>query len=126
MLCKNPYMIRGMACPCNKCMPCRFNRRRLWTHRILLETMKLTDSCFLTLTYDDAHLPAGGTLVPGDGQLFLKRLRKAIFPLQLRYFFVGEYGDTSNRPQYHAALFGIPSSFTEIVQKAWGKGHVML
>jgi hypothetical protein len=126
MLCKNPYMVNGMACPCTKCMPCRFNRRRMWTHRILLETMKHSDTCFLTLTYDDQHLPSGGSLVPRDIQLFIKRLRKAIHPIKLRYFFVGEYGDNSSRPHYHAALFGISPLFAKIVQETWNKGHVML
>ncbi|QXP07965.1 MAG: replication initiator protein [Arizlama microvirus] len=119
-------MINGMACPCTKCMPCRFNRRRTWTHRMLLETMKHEHSTFLTLTYDDVYLPSGGTLVPRDVQLFIKRLRKAIYPIQIRYFFVGEYGDQTNRPHYHAALFGIHAGFTEIVKKAWPYGHVML
>lgn len=126
MLCKDPYIINGMACPCTKCMPCRFNRRRLWTHRMMLETMKHSECCFLTLTYDDDHLPSGGTLVPRDVQLFLKRLRKAVAPLVIRYFFVGEYGDKTQRPHYHAAIFGIGTGFTKLVEKAWGLGHCML
>lgn len=126
MLCKGPYAIRGMLVPCTRCLPCRFNRRRMWTFRMVLETLKHGDSSFLTLTYDDNHLPAGGTLVPRDAQLFIKRLRKALDPIKIRYFLVGEYGDTSNRPHYHAALFGVPLSADKIVQEAWGKGHVML
>lgn len=126
MLCKSPYIIHGMACPCTKCMPCRFNRRRFWTNRIVLESMMHGDSSFLTLTYDDVHLPSGGTLVPRDVQLFLKRLRKAISPVSLRYYFVGEYGDQTQRPHYHAALFGIGIGYSDIVAKAWGRGHSYL
>lgn len=61
-------------------------------------------ACFLTLTYDNDHLPSGGTLVKRDVQLFNKRLRKR---LTYRYYFAGEYGDTTHRPHYHAILFGV-------------------
>lgn len=135
MLCKNPYMLVGkysnnlsasIPCPCGQCMPCRINRRRVWTLRILLESFLHSCNCFLTLTYAPEHIPAGGTLVPRDVQLFLKRLRKVVAPATLRYFFVGEYGDDTERPHYHAALFGISPLSTHIVQEAWGLGHVML
>lgn len=140
MLCKSPYMVGALKpVPCTHCMPCRYNRRRLWQNRLLLESMKHAESCFLTLTYDDKHLPAGGTLVPRDVQLFMKRLRKKIrdediylagdgepWFRKIRYYFVGEYGDNSLRPHYHAALFGVSPFHTQLVQEAWGKGHVML
>lgn len=61
---------------------------------------------WLTLTYDDSHLPAGLSLRHSDVQLFLKRLRKAILPKQIRYFMCGEYGDESSRPHYHLCVFG--------------------
>ena len=62
-------------------------------------------SCFVTLTYDDEHLPVGGTLVYRHFQLFMKRLRKS-FP-KARFFMCGEYGDNTSRPHYHAVLFGV-------------------
>lgn len=122
VLCKKPF--HNFAC--GQCNPCRFNRRRLWSHRMMLESLKHAENSFLTLTYDAEHLPAGGTLVPRDVQLFLKRLRKAISPVALRYFFVGEYGDQTFRPHYHAALFGLGIGATDVVKKSWGFGHVML
>lgn len=63
-----------------------------------------TANSFLTLTYDDAHLPPDGSLRKRDWQLFAKRLRKAIGPF--RFFHCGEYGDTTRRPHYHAAILG--------------------
>jgi len=63
-------------------------------------------SCFLTLTYDDTPLPAGGSLVKEHFQLFMKRLRK-YHGRKIRYFHCGEYGDQTGRPHYHAILFGI-------------------
>ena len=92
----------------------------------MLESYMHKESSFLTLTYAPEHIPSGGTLVPRDAQLFLKRLRKSISPVQIRYFLVGEYGDSTQRPHYHAALFGIGIGFTDVVKEAWGRGHVML
>lgn len=77
-------------------------------HRICLEASQYEDNAFVTLTYDDDHLPEGGTLVPRDLQLFLKRLRKSIEPRKVRFFAVGEYGDETFRPHYHLGLFGHP------------------
>ena len=74
----------------------------------MLELQTHEVSSFVTLTYDDEHLPAGGTLVPKDTQDWLKRFRKANSNLRLRYYLVGEYGDTTERPHYHICLFGYP------------------
>lgn len=112
-----------LAYACGQCLPCRINRRRLWTHRMILESMKHGDSCFVTLTYDDDHLPEGSTLVPKDTQDFLKRLRWCLEPRKLRYFLVGEYGDETQRPHYHAAFFGIGVTDASLINEAWGKGH---
>lgn len=109
MRCTNPYIAPGRkAFGCGQCLPCRVNRRRVWAHRIMLEASLHSDNSFVTLTYDDEHLPSGGHLVPKHTQDFLKRLRKSIEPVKVRYYLVGEYGDQSHRPHYHAALFGYP------------------
>lgn len=67
----------------------------------------------MTLTYAEDHLPALGSLVKRDYQLFLKSLRKWVRTLdplkKIRYFAVGEYGDEGGRPHYHLALFGFPT-----------------
>lgn len=109
-LCKNPYMAGNMPCPCGKCMPCLINRKRLWTHRILLESYGHEHSSFITLTYSDDNLYYNNslhpTLNPKHLQNFLKRIRRASDPTKLRFYGVGEYGDKSWRPHYHLALFG--------------------
>jgi hypothetical protein len=66
------------------------------------------DNTFATLTYDDEHLPEDGSVHKRDVQLFLKRLRKH-YKKPLRYFAVGEYGESSLRPHYHIILFGYPN-----------------
>lgn len=109
MLCENPFSGRSGIFGCSQCLPCRINRARLWTHRILLEQAKHTVSSFVSLSYDEDHIPLGSSLQPKDTQDWLKRFRRAIEPQQIRYFLVGEYGDRTWRPHYHVALFGYQS-----------------
>jgi len=55
------------------------------------------------------------SLIKRDVQLFVKRLRKdqdARGLAKIRYYLVGEYGDQTKRPHYHAAIFG--EDFTTI------------
>lgn len=99
-------------------------RTRIWANRIELESYMHAESMFCTLTYSDEHLPPGANLSPRDIGLFLKRLRKSLPGIEVRYFIAGEYGDQTLRPHYHAILFGVFSSFRGAVQTAWGKGLV--
>lgn len=88
----------------------------------MLEAGLRTDNAFVTLTYSDDNVPreyvdrrtgeiyrcdGKYTLYPSHLQLWLKRIRKA-WMLPLRYYAVGEYGDVSERPHYHAIIFGLP------------------
>ena len=63
-------------------------------------------SCFVTLTYDEAHLPAGLSLDHRHFQLFMKRFREHALPAKIRFYMCGEYGDINGRPHYHALVFG--------------------
>lgn len=107
---------------CGKCLPCRINKARIWTHRLLLEQQLHGDSCFVTLTYDDEHLPADGSLQPVDLTKFLKRLRRAIGKNKIRHYCVGEYGSRTYRPHYHCALYGIGIDHASTVTNCWGHG----
>lgn len=62
------------------------------------------DNAFITLTFNDANLPADGSLNVRHYQLFMKRLRKQ-FGSNIRFFHCGEYGEKFRRPHYHACLF---------------------
>lgn len=79
----------------------------------MLEASMYSDNAFVTLTYDHQNLPLGScgmpTLIPKHLQDWLKRLRNTTAPLRLRFYAVGEYGDETWRPHYHAALFNYPS-----------------
>lgn len=105
-LCVKPFRAGSLEFGCGQCLPCRVSRRRLWSHRLMLESLSHTHSAFVSLTYDQDHVPADGSVDPKHFQDFLKRLRKAIYPAKVRYYGVGEYGDELGRPHYHAILFG--------------------
>lgn len=114
---KCPFMTvrHGFVMPCNKCLHCRINQQRVWVTRMLLEARR-KESCFVTLTYDDEYLPENQTLVRPHVTMFLKNYRNHYGPI--RFFFTGEYGEKTQRPHYHAILFGHAS---RIVMKPDGK-----
>jgi hypothetical protein len=138
MQCANPFIKDGLAFGCGSCPNCRINKKREWSHRIMLEAAQYQDNNFITLTYDEDHLPENGDLVPRHLQLFIKRLRRSFEPQKLRYFAVGEYGETTQRPHYHLAVFGYPTCsksttyrdraghccpVCDSVQSAWSDGY---
>lgn len=120
MLCVRPYVCDAGEFPCGRCMPCRINRRRMWTTRIQLESRLRLDNCFATLTYRD---PCPPELVPRDMALFVKRLRR-MFTTRIRYFGVGEYGEKFFRPHYHLALFGVSPVHEALIDAAWDLGFI--
>jgi len=65
------------------------------------------NNCFITLTYDDTHLPSDQSLHYRDFQLFIKRLRKRYPTTKISYYMAGEYGENFGRPHYHACIFGL-------------------
>lgn len=92
--------------PCGKCIGCRADQSLMWSIRAYHESTLHDKTCFVTLTYDDAHLPADGKISKHDLQCFFKRLRKDYPPRQIRYIACGEYGEQTRRPHYHAILYG--------------------
>lgn len=101
-----------MQIPCNQCIGCRLDRARSWSIRLMHERTQHELCCFLTLTYNDHYLPKDRSLVKRDFQLFMKRLRKYHHynnpdaPL-IKYYMCGEYGGNTDRPHYHAIVFGL-------------------
>lgn len=100
------YEDMQLKLPCGQCIGCRLERSRQWAVRCVHEASMHDENSFVTLTYDDGHLPQGGTLVKKDFQDFMKRLRFGIAPQRVRFYHAGEYGAESWRPHYHALLFG--------------------
>lgn len=96
----------GFAVRCGKCFECRVERSREWSFRLALEAKQHSHCCMVTLTYNAANLPLNGSVSRETVQSFMKRLRKAISPVRVRFFAAGEYGEKRNRPHYHIILFG--------------------
>lgn len=113
--------------PCGNCLQCRIDYTKQWADRCMLEMKNHESSYFLTVTYDDDHVPKSGTkqfdsdtgeyiglkydgecmsLRKKDLQDFFKRLRKNS-KQKIRYYACGEYGDDTCRPHYHIIAFGL-------------------
>ena len=93
------------------------------------EAQMHTSNCFVTLTYDDDHLPPDGSLDVKHWQEFARKVRKKIG--KFRFLHSGEYGDDNDRPHYHACIFGVDfnrgewSRFKERKQKWTGDRHTI-
>lgn len=141
--------------PCGKCIGCRLAYSRDWANRCMLEAKEHEHNYFITLTYDDEHLPISHyidentgelcsipTLRKRDLTLFYKRLRKRLGYDGIRYFSCGEYGDTTYRPHYHAIMFnlelpdlkfyknghvdGTKYYTSELLNSIWQNGYVII
>ena len=110
-----------ISIPCGHCIGCRLKYSRIWADRCMVEASYHEDNVFLTLTYDNDHLPKPLDYITDTGerkvspvnplekrelQLFIKRLRKKFPEQRIRYFACGEYGGKTMRPHYHLILFG--------------------
>lgn len=91
--------------PCGRCTGCKLEHARQWAVRCNNEAQMHPENCWLTLTYDREHLPIDYSVHPRVMQLFFKRLRKFIYPRQVRFYLGAEYGDLNYRPHYHVILF---------------------
>jgi len=90
--------------PCGQCIHCRLEKSRQWAMRCVHEASLYERNSFITLTYEDKHLPEGGSLHYEAPVLFMKRLREKYGP-NIRSFGCAEYGEKYKRPHYHLCLF---------------------
>lgn len=133
---KDAHLQERLQLPCGTCIACREEQARQMAVRITHEAQQWEDNSFITLTYSQENLPKTGSLQYDDLQKFWKRLRKQTG--RLRYYAVGEYGDESMRPHYHACVFGLGFRENRIIiretpnllwlspqlEKTWGLGQV--
>jgi len=113
--------------PCGKCAACINRKIQEWTFRLDNERINSACTYFVTLTYDNYHVPINKygklTLDKSHVQHFLKKLRydhdndpeygifeDYYFKTNLRaekikYYAVGEYGTERRRPHYHLVMF---------------------
>lgn len=151
-VCLNPqhYLIDGVDqyFPCGRCPNCRDLNRIQMASRLLLEKAchPEYDIFFLSLTYDEGHLPGKG-FDPSHLDGFLDNLRKRCsrldVPATFRYLLVGEYGDLEKRQHFHVLFltsrafpYRLPkielssgfwvfsNDFVDLVRLSWIYGHV--
>lgn len=129
----------GVTVGCRQCLSCRLDKVAEWVLRATHENTLHNSSQFVTLTYDDDHLPENMNLQYTDVQLFHKRLRKYYKDQKIRFILSGEYGDITSRPHYHSIYFGLevptdaeilrktrrdePVYKSETLTNLWGKGY---
>lgn len=131
MNCKDPIRIRknlnpreypdGLLVPCGKCLNCRIQKRTEWSMRLWHESEIWKEKVYLTLTYDEDNIPQNRSLRKTDLQKFFKRVRKRMKDRKIKYFACGEYGEETERPHYHAIVFGLGLSENDkqIVKDCW-------
>lgn len=136
---------------CDKCIGCRLDYSRDWANRNCLEALCYDEDVnkFLTFTYDDDHVPISdqATLTTrlDDVSEFNKRLRRHYeyhYNHQgIRFYASSEYGSKTFRPHYHSSFFNLPipdlkqiaTNFqgdplytSELINRIWGKGYVVI
>lgn len=143
---KNKFgYIQNIEVPCGHCLNCMIKKQsqiEFLAKKELLENYKKgLSASFVTLTYDDNHIPMNEegfvTLRREDVQKFMKRLRrnmeyhKTKKPFKVLY--CGEYGDGSHstnksgvstcRPHYHLVFIGLsPEEVKYYTRKFWRFG----
>lgn len=159
-MCMRPFKIRPVNkngasvvyVPCGTCKDCRNAYKSQWQIRLtseLIQKQQLGWSVgFVTLTYDDVHLPSvprdlllegyKGSCVPcfdkKDVRDFIVNIRRDLDEFWnvhgLVYMVCGEYGSHTRRPHYHCIFSWPPdikaSEFFELVKKYWTpKGFII-
>lgn len=118
-MCVSPYITTDkygnlVPVPCGHCFQCLQQWSRDWRFRLRQEKIHCAATLFLTLTYNDEHVPVKYNDDAGEWQSYVekkelqnyfKRLRKNCPGLKFRYFAIGEYGGDYNRAHYHVVFF---------------------
>lgn len=112
----------GQRYPCGKCVACKKKRQGEWSLRLMHELDSWSEATFVTLTYNDEHVPKNMSLEKAELQRYFKRLRKQSGK-KLRYYACGEYGEINYRPHYHAIIFGIGPHDPHL-EDCWGLGFI--
>lgn len=133
---KKRYKIKKVIqIPCGKCEGCRLDQAREMSIRCALESLEWKENHFITLTYDDKHIPKTrdhirartneitgevheidneeeNTLWYPDFQKFMKDLREYwrthYNHTDIRFYMCGEYGPKTNRAHIHAIIYNLP------------------
>lgn len=130
---------------CRHCMNCMIKRQStiefLAKKELLNNYLNGKSASFVTLTYDDDHLPVNeygfNTLNRKDVQKFIKNMRRQMEyyheKIDFKVIYNGEYGDGSHsssksgvstcRPHYHLIFIGLsPEQIKKYTRKLWKFG----
>lgn len=127
LLCHHPIYLekQGFYADCGHCPACRLKRRGEWAIRMEHEASSRSNHClFVTLTYNQEHLPAYASLDPDGFTRFIKRLRIKLQRTtgeRFRYFACGEYGGKTHRPHYHIIFMGLTMRSANLIYTTWGQ-----
>lgn len=121
--------------PCGHCSECRQQRRNDWLVRAYYETMFTKDTggrtYFITLTYNDPHLPHNShgnpTFNKDDISLYFKRVKNEFkvrnIYTDIKYLVSFEYGGTTYRPHMHCLVhvpgYCSPYTVRHILEDCW-------
>lgn len=134
-----------VSVPCGKCPECLNANAKDWVYRIMKEAQQWDSNYFITLTYDDEHLPNPPFLVKDEISKFNKKLKVYLeregLPSNFRFYAVGEYGSEGYRPHYHGIYFnltipdlkpfgktqsGAVNYISDFIAKVWSKGLISI
>lgn len=153
MACVNPLelqtkvkgRLKNIKVSCGHCLNCMIKKQSQLTFlankELLTRYKKGQSASFVTLTYDDNHIPYNEngfvTLRKSDVQKFLKNVRRQIdyhnLKKDFKVIYCGEYGDGSHsnfktgvstfRPHYHIAFLGLSDTEAKMfTRKLWKFG----
>ena len=115
-------------CPCRYCLGCAYQQRALMTLLFKMQwsqaLVRGEPSSFITLTYNDEHLPPSG-LAYRDIQQFMhsfkRMLRREGHTGEIGYIYAGEEGLLNKRPHFHICLIGVSPLDVDYVCHRVGK-----
>lgn len=143
--------------PCNNCDECLLARSKRKAAQLMIENYDRKDetgSWFITLTYDDNHIPYNevwkdGKMISIEESLppknpylyeFKKDRKKCIKPFidnlsyyakenygdqKLMWFYCAEYGGQTMRPHFHMIIFGLHIPITELKFYEQREGYIL-
>lgn len=134
----NPKWFHFDYVPCGKCYRCLSNKRMDWVFRLMYELKDSSSAYFLTLTYDDEHIPIVSVVDQDTGEVhsyqsvskkdIIDFHRRLIYHVpNLRYYLISELGEHTHRPHYHAIYFNLPNDIGEVdrlISSLWRKGNI--
>ena len=130
--------------PCGKCISCKLSYAKEWALRITHESSLNRHNSFITLTYNDEHLPKDKSVHKSEVKNFIKRLRKYLTVkygrkhngfdkngkekfkpnVEIKTFYCGEYGEQRYRPHYHIIILGYDFPDKQFLRTSQG-GHTL-